>query len=310
MKRKFLSFLVILLLISGLFVFQFVSTVKANNVETRYMRSDFWGGANDLKLLTSQTSSDSFLGLWSDTSDVTVYLGVKPYILYSNGKKHSLSSDAVVGIVSQHDASGYKSATWACSLWNLNSTDKIRLMVYKGTSTPPATYGNINFTTEALGGLTLDAATWNFTYYIRYLKSSLGHGVYEYDYWFEFGDSSHNSRIENFQWTTSGAAPQEVTYKFTENMKPSASLNQWQEQFYLFPESINPSATLTHGIEMLFRFFEYTFTETMKPSSVLLYWIEKTKIYMPFPFIWILTAIVLFGLTIILFMTKFKKERT
>jgi len=74
---------------------------------------------------------------------------------------------------------------------------------------------------------------------------------------------------------------QEYGYVLIETITPSDILNLWQEQFYLFSESINPSATLTHGIEMLFTFFEYTFTETLRLSGRTANWIFKPPFIIP-----------------------------
>ena len=217
-------------------------------------------------------------------TDATIYYAIDVAKRTSGGTETALGTKVAQwsGLLSGlRSSSGLKSATWACPLTALVSTDSIVVRVYQKVGT-----GSWNlvraFTTGQLGAISLDAATWTVYYYLA--TSTDASYVYTV---FWHGTTTYNSRIENFTWT---AGAQERSFTFTETMKPSATLNQWQEHKrtfletilisgnlygwqehgYVFIQTITPSETVTIWQEQT-----YTFTETTVPSSIFNLWQEQ-----------------------------------
>jgi hypothetical protein len=93
------------------------------------------------------------------------------------------------------DRSAYVSLTCAVPETAMLASDQIRIKVYTDDHSTPTTL-RATFTTEALGASQIDAATWTFYCYVRRIYTG---GIASY--YFYFGTSTYNSRIENFTWT-------------------------------------------------------------------------------------------------------------
>ena len=89
---------------------------------------------------------------------------------------------------------GYQSATWNSPETSLNTSDAIKIVEKHGIAEKGA------FITEQLGATKLDAATWTFTRYTLYNCAASGSNWVTTGRTY-FGDSSYNTRIENFSYT-------------------------------------------------------------------------------------------------------------
>lgn len=67
---------------------------------------------------------------------------------------------------------------------------------------------------------------------------------------------------------------QEYSYTFTETVKPSVVLNQWQEQNRIFAETIRQTSIYQYGAELII-----IQTQTIQPTSTHQYWIEMTQTF-------------------------------
>jgi hypothetical protein len=288
MQKRLISLSIILLaLISVLSVFQFVPSINALTIETRYFVNATWivNGYTYNKLITTQTGASGYTLVMHKTDNFK--LGVRIYVTHADSSITELTAGTSVAIVTRSAVgSGIQSATWACPQTTLVPTDAIEVDVYLWDQIYQWQIA-MQFSTEQLGTTILNAGTWTFYYYTAVTYSS----PYYY-FKFYFDTTTYNSRIENFSWGISST--QEVTYHFTETMKPSATLYQWQEQRYSLIETmtitsllnqrqeqsyilkvtISPSGSITYWEEHL-----YTFTETTSPSTALSYGIEGVMVF-------------------------------
>lgn len=156
--------------------------------ETRYMR-------NDEVLGTVQSTPNDEIVLEEEIELTTWYFGIKVYIVHVVGGPTLISGANAVSIA-YGSTSGLKTGDdWACPLTALLETDKVRVEVYGGNASPP-TFLLQTFETEALGASSLDTATWKAYYYLR--RSGT---VHNYNYYFDYGSSTYDSKITNFTWT-------------------------------------------------------------------------------------------------------------
>lgn len=175
--------------IAFLLLFSIVPLGYASTVEIRYMR-------NDEILGTAQTTAYDSISLYSDVALTTVYFGIRVWIVHADTSTTEVTSGTPVAVASG-STSGLKSATWACPLTSLVSTDKIRVNVYTGLTGSPINLQQ-TFETEQLGASSLDSATWTVYYYLKRIGTS---PHYDYEFW--YGQSTYNSCIGNFTWTPS-----------------------------------------------------------------------------------------------------------
>jgi len=167
-------------------------------VETRYMRSDQHtiNGLTAYKLGTTQTSS----GIYQEISESGQYncrWRALVYVRHADGSEDQVGYTAF--IYRDTDGEGIQSVTLSVPLTGLSSTDAIRVRVYMAIYSV-RTY--IDFITEQLGASQLDEATW--TFYLYTYRDVTGNPLIGYTtharfYW---GDSTHNSRIEGFSYST------------------------------------------------------------------------------------------------------------
>jgi hypothetical protein len=175
-------------------------------VETRYFRGDsaIVNGLLAKKLLTTQSGTGY-------TVSGKQYYGVRVWKRMSNGTETEITSGSAVAVIDSDSVSGVYSNTWNCSETALVSTDTIKVIVYYGTTSSPATALG-TWSTEQLGASYLNASTWTVYYDIYYelvYAPTYRHLVTcEYaevprwvDTWTYRYDTGYYSRIENFVWT-------------------------------------------------------------------------------------------------------------
>jgi len=167
--------------------------------ETRYMRSDQRTiyGLTGYKLDTTQSTTftveEEGVG-----GSVTVYFRAKVSVRH-NDNSETLIQDWFALFSRSSDGEGYQSCIWNCPQTTVVPTDvvvvRIRITIL-GISL------DVAFVTDQLGATQLNAVTWVFTIYT--------YRLYEYRYTYGsifFGNSTYNSRIENFTWSSGPPPP-------------------------------------------------------------------------------------------------------
>jgi len=163
-----------------------VNTLYAYNLETSQ-------SSNHLTTSYTRTGSTSYVCYW----------GIRVWKIASDGTETEITSGTPVAVVSRStNGQGIQSATWNAPQTALASTDAIVIRIYRkvGDDGPWALYANPYgvYHTEQLGASQLDAATW--TVYL-YTQRSTASGPSRTSSTFHWGDSTYNSRIENFTWS-------------------------------------------------------------------------------------------------------------
>jgi hypothetical protein len=172
------------------------------SVQTLYMRSDTdtINGLTAYKLNATQSTSLASAIIYSYEGGsvyITQNFGIRVWKNSSAGVATEITSGTPVAIASG-STSDLKSATWtAASPTTLSPTDAIVVRVYADNYNPPATL-QATFITEPLGARTLNATTWNVSYYLYRVYYPLPYK--ETDYYFYFGISPYNSNIVNFTY--------------------------------------------------------------------------------------------------------------
>ena len=167
--------------------------------ETRYHRSDTHtiNGLDAYQLKTTNTAASSYFtsSALAPGCQIATY---KSNVIrrQADGTETVLGSD-VAETSRSKNGEGYQSATWNSPETSLNTSDAIKIVEKHGTAEKGA------FITEQLGATKLDAATWTFTRYTLYNCTINDPNVPN---WITtgrtyFGDSSYNTRIENFSYT-------------------------------------------------------------------------------------------------------------
>lgn len=167
--------------------------------ETRYMRSDQHtiNGLTAYKLGKSQSATLKVEEVGVGGS-VSVYFYAQVSVRHSNGSE-TLIQNWFLLFSRSSNGEGYQSYGWNCPETDLVETDavvvRIKVFLSGGSIT-------VTFVTEQLGADRLDSAAWTFTIYT--------YRLYEYRYTYGgiyFGDSTYNSRIENFSWSSGPPPP-------------------------------------------------------------------------------------------------------
>jgi hypothetical protein len=162
--------------------------------ETRYFRSDTQtvNGLTAYKLLPTNTT----LYTEKSVARIYTYVGIRVWKRSAAGVETEITAGKAVARVTYGTTYGVYSATWSCPSTPLDPTDAIVVRVYDCAS--DGTIGALiaEFITEQLGAKSLDASTWTVYYWLRYVTVEYVEYVQ-----FRFGDSTYNSRIENFTWT-------------------------------------------------------------------------------------------------------------
>ncbi|MFX1282306.1 MAG: archaellin/type IV pilin N-terminal domain-containing protein [Promethearchaeota archaeon] len=178
-------------------------TAYQTTTQIRYFRSDShnvngWGAYN---LGTAQSIGVQTLNEQSPrfTYSLTVTWSVQIYIVHADSSRIPLTSGKSAQVARSSDGSGLQYNTWVLSSSrDLTTTDAIMVEVYMDIGT--YSYDPITFITEQLNAEDLVASTWTIWYYTeRYYNNQWNQrrtrGIF---YW---GDSSYNSRIEQFKIT-------------------------------------------------------------------------------------------------------------
>jgi len=181
--------------------------------ETRYMRSDQHtiNGLTAYKLEITQTSSsvtvsDGYVGDWLDAS-----WGIRVWKRTSSGVETEITNGTPQAVVSRgSEGSGIQSATWVCPQTPLNATDSIVVRVYIRVTSWVL---KATFTTQQLNASQLDSVTWTVYYWTQLIWSRIPDEFGEWWYItaasFRFGNSTYNSRIINFSWSSGPPPPSE-----------------------------------------------------------------------------------------------------
>jgi hypothetical protein len=118
------------------------------------------------------------------------------------------------------NGAGIQSATWDCPGILLATTDSIVIRVYDQIGTGAVTE-RASLTTTQLGATQIDATTWTVYYYTA--RTSGGSGANQYTgATFNWGTTTYDSRVENFQYTTTVARDprQDNTLNWTASASP------------------------------------------------------------------------------------------
>jgi hypothetical protein len=167
-------------------------SASATVTETRYMR----GIANEVTVNSLQTyhldiaQSSTFSSSATLGNNNDIYVGIRVYNRSAAGIETEITS-GVSAIVSRLvNGQGLQSAAWTPPLTPLDPTDSIVIRTFIGQTSPPATASEV-FTTGQLNATQLDNVEWTVWYYtLRGVNTR----------WI-FGDSTYNSRIDNFTFT-------------------------------------------------------------------------------------------------------------
>jgi len=179
--------------------------------ETRYPRSDSWTVNTKTlkKLMTARSGTAGSANITKPGGDWRsqgMYWGIRVWKVNSSGVETEITSGTPVAVVSRTTEVGglLLSATWACPLTSLVSTDAIIVRVYGQFGTDPwGLFPGAEFITEQLGAQSLDSATWTVYYYTDASYSpSLNVTTMRY-YW---DTATYDSKITNFSWTLAPSA--------------------------------------------------------------------------------------------------------
>ncbi|MFO7870425.1 MAG: C25 family cysteine peptidase [Kiritimatiellia bacterium] len=166
--------------------------------EARYMRSDQHtiNSLTTYNLATNQSSSgQSTLIESTGGGDDTINWGIRVWKRDSAGAETEITSGTPVAQVSRSaNGAGVQSANWNCPQTSLTPSDSVVIRVYAEISGQVAWTQQASFVSEQLNAVELSAATWTVYYYTKY---STDGSTYTQG-WFYWGNSTYNSRIENF----------------------------------------------------------------------------------------------------------------
>jgi hypothetical protein len=109
--------------------------------------------------------------------------------------------------------------------------------------------------------------------------------------WYQISNDTSNNRNTSMPIQTLTVTP--LTFSFSETIRPSATLNQWQEHIYTFTGTVIQSSILEYGAEAMQTFTQTTTLrttltyagelaeafitniETITPHEIITYWIES-----------------------------------
>jgi len=161
--------------------------------ETRYMRNDQHtvNGLTAYKLGLTQTGAEQFVGVDYEGS-ATAYFDIQIAVRHADGTETTLlpwTQFAFRGT----SGYGYQTYNFACPQTSLSPTDAVVVRLRARNLGGSAV---AEFITEQLGAGQLPSATWTFYVYTEAAISKYGSSAI-----IHWGDSGHNTRVENFQWT-------------------------------------------------------------------------------------------------------------
>jgi len=135
---------------------------------------------------------------WDPEAYLPGYWGIRVWKRSAAGVETEITPGYAVAVVTREvSGGGLQSASWTPPATPLAPTDCIVVRVYMDVVNPPATLVD-TWVSEQLGAVGLEAAPWAVHYYTyRTTRTPLYTTILRY-YW---GDSTYNSRIENFTYT-------------------------------------------------------------------------------------------------------------
>ncbi len=187
--------------------FETPSTQSIPQTESRFLRSNAAtvNGLTAYELGTTLTGSIGLFDQSATTSgDQSATWGIRVYIRHSSSTETEITSGMVATVArpSGGDAAGMQTNSWLCPETPLALTDSIVIEVWYQLGAGSPTIAT-EFTTPQLGATQLDAATWSVSYYTERDRSG-GFFNRQTTALFHWGDTAHNSRIENFAYSTPG----------------------------------------------------------------------------------------------------------
>mgnify|MGYP001117271462 CR=1 FL=1 len=182
--------------------------------QTRYLRYDSVLG-------TTQTTTGTYIYPGgTNPGQVTVYYRFRVYRRTPGGD--ILITDWVTHSTRSGNGSGLVSYNWNCPQTSMNPEDAVRFDIrvdYGG-----ALIGTKTFVTEALGATTLSGVTWTIWLYTWYNYSTVGDKTEGRIY---YGNSTYNSRIENFTYIVPPTAPSDCSASIVTETTLTVS---WKDQ--------------------------------------------------------------------------------
>jgi hypothetical protein len=198
--------------------------------ETRYFKkADIDNnGLSCLEFGTAQSASNDKRSIYNINTGTFVW-GIRVWKRSAEGVETEITSGEPVAQVSRSTGGeGQQNNDWACPKTLLNSGDSIVVRVYcKYTGIGTSGWVLLDtWQTADFNAGELTAATWTVYYYTKWWY---GAGPDLWDYWgdFYFGDSTYNSRIENFVWT-----------QYSQMQGPAASLRIYKQGAVATPKSV------------------------------------------------------------------------
>jgi hypothetical protein len=175
----------------------YLTTTTIPAIPIAHFRGDTWtiNGLNAYKLDSSQSNIEkSNYVQTSDLAQTAFWINV--WKRSSSGSETLIAGGYTARIFIYYNyREGYYSASWSHPAIYLDPSDSIVVRVYG------ANYGSkqllAEFTTSQLGITYIPASTWTVYYYVR-VSNSFSNGHWYSNYYFHWGTSSKDSRIENF----------------------------------------------------------------------------------------------------------------
>lgn len=206
-------------------------------VETRYFRSDQHtiNGLSAYALLNTQGTTFTQVSRYKTSPfGLISMLGVRVWRRLDDGSEVEITDGSPAAVVSVDPGyQGYVSKTWDCPETTLNSTDAIVVRVYQRFYGEESWQLLATFITERLNAQSLNAATWTVQYWVYATYTGNRTIIY-----FGFGDSAHNSYIDNFSWTVA------VTYNLTINVDKTTG---YIDETFVFYGTLTQNGTPISG---------------------------------------------------------------
>ena len=143
------------------------------------------------QLGTTQTTTSR----GNDTNILGEIIGIRVWKVNADDTETELTPGSIVATVTAPSSTTILSNTWDCP--SATNVVAIVVRVYTTTILKTADLSSgglpLTFITEDING-TLNASTWTVYYAFDYIS-------FTRETYFRFGDSTYNSRIENFSWT-------------------------------------------------------------------------------------------------------------
>jgi hypothetical protein len=158
-----------------------------NGLIARKLLPEFYADAGGSYQATSTPPSQGY------------YWGIRVWKRSADGTETEITAGTPVAVVSRTAVGeGIQSATWNCPKVTLAPTDSIVVRGYYRFGTGAWYQDTVAiFSTEQLGGQSLDDSTWTVYYYTALVQVA---GT-QWEWYWMWGSTTYYSRIENFAWT-------------------------------------------------------------------------------------------------------------